>query len=201
MKMIYRIPHPRSGRHALARQAAERANTPLRRAQIIAWAELPALASLNRHGEAQDAIIAAYREMHDNPERDRSGRFGFDITELELHLAEAELALGNPVAAANHAKASLSLATIGRPSWAAATLTLAQSEVQRRRPDQGAELALHVLDMIPPSMLRATSRQRITQLDTHLSKLKRPGPAAACLQERLLTLPSFGALEIPQEPE
>lgn len=68
------------------------------------------------------------------PEADQAGRFGFDPAELELHLAEAEPLLGDAIAAATHAQTSLGHTIVGRPSWAAATLTLAHSEIQRRRP-------------------------------------------------------------------
>jgi hypothetical protein len=173
----------------LALQAVEHADTSLRRAQAIAWAELPAVACLGRRDETRNAASAAQREMDTASEPDQAGRFGFDVAELELHLAEAELMLGDVTAAAVHAKTSLDHTTVGRPSWAAATLTLARSEIQRHRPDQGAELALHVLDVIPAAMLRETSRQRLAGLDHYLTELGRPGTVAADLHERLRLLP------------
>ncbi|MGH3672682.1 MAG: hypothetical protein ACRDSH_18955 [Pseudonocardiaceae bacterium] len=105
----------------------------------------------------------------------------------------AELAFGDATAAAAYAQTSLDHTTIGRPGWAAATLALARSEVQRRRPDQGADLALHVLDTIPGVMLRATSQQRLAELDHHLAELDRPGIVAADLHERLRSLPLPGS--------
>lgn len=185
----------------LARHAVKHADTPLRRAQAIAWAELPALARLGRRDEARNAIRAAQREMDTAPESAQAGRFGFDPAELALHLAEAELMLGDAAAAAAHAHASLEHTTVGRPGWAAATLALARSEIQRRRPDQGAELALHVLDTVPPGMLRATSRQRLTGLDNYLTEnylteLGRSATVAADLHERLRMLPAHGSIEI-----
>lgn len=168
----------------LARHAIKCADAPLRRAQVIAWAELPALACLGRRDEARDAASAAQREMDAASVSEQAGRFGFDVAELALHLAEAELVLGDATAAAAQAQISLDQTTVGRPSWAVATLTLAHSEIQRRRPDQGAELALHVLDSIPVAMLRETSRRRLAQLDDYLTELGRPGPAAVELHER-----------------
>jgi hypothetical protein len=182
----------------LASRAVDYADTPLRRAQAIAWAKLPALAHLHRRGEARDAIIAARREMDADPQGEQPGRFGFDAAELELHLAEAELELGDAAAAAVYAQASLGYTIVGRPSWAAATLTLARSDAQRGRPDQGAELALHVLDTIPIINLRQTSRQRLAGLDDYLAELGQPGAAAADLHERLRLLPPLGL--VPPTP-
>ncbi|MGH3672683.1 MAG: hypothetical protein ACRDSH_18960 [Pseudonocardiaceae bacterium] len=71
----------------LARYAVTCADTPLRRAQAIAWAELPALAHLGRRAEATDAVSAAQREMDAAAEPEQAGRFGFDPAELALHLA------------------------------------------------------------------------------------------------------------------
>ncbi|MDQ2788712.1 MAG: XRE family transcriptional regulator [Actinomycetota bacterium] len=173
----------------LARHAVKCADTPLRRAQVFAWAELPALAKLGRRSEAREAAGAAQREMDAAPESEQAGRFGFDPAELALHLAEAELVLGNAALAAAHAQTSLHHTTAGRPSWVAATLTLAGSEIQLRRPDQGAELALLVLDTVPVEILRETSRQRLTGLDGDLTALGRPGPAAVDLHERLRVVP------------
>lgn len=195
--MLVRTQHRPGEALNLARRAVKHADTPLRRAQMIAWAELPALARLGRRDEARDAISAAQREMDAAPESDQAGRFGFDPAELALHLAEAELMLGDATAAAAHAHASLEYTTVGRPGWAAATLTLARSEIQRRRPDQGAELALHVLDTIPPGMLRATSWQRLVELDHELGELDRAGTVVADLHERLRILPALGPMEIP----
>lgn len=179
----------------LARGAVELAGTPLHRAQMIAWAELPALAELGRHGEARDAISAAQREMDAAPTSGEPGRFGFDPAELELHLAEAELAIGNATAAGVHAQASVAHCSPGRPGWAAATLTLARAEIDSRRPESGAQLALDVLDSIPATMLRETSRQRLGVVDQRLSKLLRPGMVAVDLHERVRTLPSLGPIE------
>jgi hypothetical protein len=180
----------------LARGAVDLADSPLRRAQMIAWAELPALSELGRHGEAWDAISAAQREMDAAPQPDEPGRFGFDTAELELHLAEAELVIGNATAAAVHAQSSLTHSSPGRPGWAAATLTLARAEIEHRRPESAAQLALHVMDTIPASMLRETSRQRLGVVDDHLAKIARPGLVAADLHERVRTLPPLGPLEV-----
>jgi tetratricopeptide (TPR) repeat protein len=195
--MLARYQHHPAVALNLAHQAVEQADTSLRRAQAIAWAEIPALAHLGRREEARDAANAAQRAMDAAPDSNEPGRFGFDTAELALHLAEAELVLGDAPAAAFHAQNSLEHTTAGRPSWAAATLTLASSEIQRRRPDQGAELALHVLETIPVGMLRATTRQRLVGIDDYLTELGRPGTVAADLHERLRLLPPPGSMETP----
>jgi hypothetical protein len=97
--------------------------------------------------------------------------------------------LGDPARAAVHAQESLAHTTVGRPGWAAATLVLAGSEAHRDRPDQAAELALTVLDVIPPQALRETARQRLAILDSILGAFDQPGPAAHDLHERLGILP------------
>ena len=196
--MLARYQHCPTEALDLARHAIHHADTPLRRAHVIAWAELPALARLGHRDEARRAASAAKREMDATPHRNQAGRFGFDVAELELHLAEAELVFGNATVAAAHARSSLDHATTGRPNWTAATLTLARSEVLRRRPDQGAELALHVLDTVPAAMLRETSRQRLAGLDDVLTELGRPGTVAADLHERLRTLPPPSPMKPPQ---
>lgn len=172
---------------AFAHKATTYADSPLKRAQAIAWAELPALTGLHRSDEARAAIIRAQREMDASAEHHRAGRFGFDSAELELHLAEAALALGDATATAHHAHTSLSHTPVGSPGWAAAVLTQARNMAHHRQPDDAAELGLHVLDVIPPPMLRETSRHRLTQLDNSLMTLIRPGRAALTLNERLHT--------------
>ncbi len=79
----------------LAHQASEYADTALRRAQITAWGELRALATLGHHDDARRAAALAQRHM-DIAGRDEPGRFGFDHAELHQHLAEAT-ALANSV--------------------------------------------------------------------------------------------------------
>src|SRR6185312_15045721 len=69
----------------LARQASEYADTTLRRAQVAAWCELRALATLGLDDEARRAAAAAQRHM-DAAARDEPGRFGFDRAELNQHL-------------------------------------------------------------------------------------------------------------------
>jgi hypothetical protein len=173
----------------LAHRAVAHADSPLRRSQAIAWAELPALARLGRRSDTKEAITAAQREMDLATDFDHSGRFGFDYAELELHLAETQLLLGNISKATQHAHTSLAHTTYGRPSWAAAVLTLAQIQAEHRQPNQAAELGLQVLSMIPPPALRETSRRRLTVLDNYLTALERPGTAAVDLHERLRNLP------------
>lgn len=169
----------------LAVQAVQNADTPLRRAQAMSWAQLPALVRLGRGDEARDVMTAAQREMDASPVQEKAGRFGFDRAEFELHLAEAALGLGALDAARAHARESLRHTTLGRPGWAAATLALARGSAAGGFPDHGAELALGVLDAIPAEMLRASAWRRLTALDERLSGGRAGGPPAAELHERL----------------
>jgi hypothetical protein len=171
----------------LALQAVRNADTPLRRAQAISWAQLPALVRLGRGDDARDAMMAAQREMDASPVQGEPGRFGFDRAEFELHLAEAALGLGDLGAVKTHAEESLRYTTLGRPGWAATTLVLARGSAARGFPDHGVELALHVLDTIPPEMLRTTAWRRLTALDEQLTAAQVGGWPAADLHERLLT--------------
>lgn len=177
----------------LARKGLQYTTTRLSRAQTLAWAELPALARLGaQHRSEVERVLAAARdELDADPDGEQPGRFGFDVAEFELHAAEACLVLEDPAHAATHAQASLEQTTLGRPGWAAATLLLAASEAQHRRPDQAADLAMAVLDTIPPDSLRETARQRLTSLDRTLGALTKPGHAVCELHERLCTLPTL----------
>jgi transcriptional regulator with XRE-family HTH domain len=183
------------GRHTealeLAGTAYGYAHTPLRRAQILAWAELRSLAGLGEQHRADAARVMAEAQdqMAANPNGEQPGRFGFDLAELRLHLAEANLALGCPAQARAHAVASAAHTRTGRPGWAAATLVLARGEAARKNHADAASLAQTVLDKIAPEALRETSRARLRQLDTDLMT-SGPAPSAAAreLHDRLLTL-------------
>jgi transcriptional regulator with XRE-family HTH domain len=183
------------GRHAealeLARSANGYAHTPLRRAQILAWAELRSLAGLGdqHRADANRMMALAQQQMAADPHGERPGRFGFDVAELDLHLAEATLTLGRPARARAHALASAAHTAVGRPGWAAATLVLARSEAARGNHSDAAALAHHVLDIIPPATLRDTSRVRLRDLDADLFTGTMPSRAACGLRERLRTLP------------
>jgi transcriptional regulator with XRE-family HTH domain len=184
------------GRHAealeLARAAYGYAHTPLRRAQILAWAELRALAGLGDQHRADAARVMAMAQdqMAAEPHGERPGRFGFDLAELRLHLAEANLALGCPAQARAHAEESAAHTTPGRPGWAAATLVLARGEAARRNHADAAALAHHVLDTIPPQALRETSRTRLRDLDADLTMAGAAHSTPAReLHERLRALP------------
>lgn len=135
----------------LARQAMDYAGTPLRRAQVLAWAELPALARLGsqHRSDALRVIGRAQDQMAADPDGGQPGRFGFDGAELHLHIAEASLLLGDPSRAREHAEASRAATRIARPSWAAATLVLAQAEAARGRASDAAVLGHAVLDAVP----------------------------------------------------
>jgi hypothetical protein len=82
---------------ALELAASEYADTPLRRAQILAWGQLRALAAFEDgyRGEAERVMAQAQDQMAADPHGDQPGRFGFDTAELHLHLAEASLMLGD----------------------------------------------------------------------------------------------------------
>jgi transcriptional regulator with XRE-family HTH domain len=174
-------------RHALdlAVQAVQAADTPLRRAQALSWAQLPALVRLGRADEALAAMAAARREMDASPVQGKAGRFGFDRAEFELHLAEAAWGLCDLDAVSEHAAESLRHTTAGRPGWAAATLILARASAADGCPDRGAELALQVLDTIPAAMLRSTAWGRLAALDKQLTTGQYHGPLAAELHDRL----------------
>jgi transcriptional regulator with XRE-family HTH domain len=188
------------GRHAgaleLARGAYEHAHTPLRRAQILAWAELRSLSGLGEQygADAARVMAMAQDQMAANPHGEQPGRFGFDLAELRLHLAEANLALGRFAQARAHAVASAAHTTVGRPGWAAATLVLARGEAARGNHGDAASLAQTVLDKIAPDALRETSRARLRDLDTDLTT-SRPVPSAAGreLHDRLRALPPLQA--------
>jgi hypothetical protein len=172
----------------LARHAVGHAREPLRRAQAIAWAELPALVRLGRTNEARDAMLAARRAMDASPVPELPGRLGFDRAELELHLAEAAAGLGDLAAMRVHAARSSRHTQPGRPGWAAVTLVLALGNATGGNAEAAAELGLHVLEVQPPEMLRSTTLRRLTELDGRLALLGTGGPAAADIHERLRTM-------------
>ncbi|MFF4777594.1 XRE family transcriptional regulator [Microtetraspora fusca] len=177
----------------LAQQAYEYASTPLRRAQILAWGQLRSLAHMGEgyRSEAAAVMADAQREMEADPDGDRSGRFGFDLAELRLHLAEASLQFGDHAAARLHAGTSRDSLPVGRPGWAAATLVLARAEAARGRLSDAAALGLEVLDVIPAPALRETSRIRFRSLDRDLFAVAGPGVEAQDLQARIRALPAL----------
>jgi hypothetical protein len=177
----------------LARQAMEYAGTPLRRAQVLAWAELPALARLGGQyrPDALRIIGQAQDQMAADPDGSLPGRFGFDGAELHLHIAEASLLLGDASRAREHAEASRAATRAGRPSWAAATLALAQAETARGRASDAAALAHTVLDAIPAEALRQTSRLRLRSLGQDLARTGTVGTEARSLAERIRVLPQL----------
>lgn len=177
----------------LARQAMEYAGTPLRRAQVLAWAELPAMARLGGQyrPDAIRVIGQAQDEMAADPDGSQPGRFGFDHAELHLHIAEASLLLGTVPLARHHAEASRAAVRAGRPSWAAATLTLAQAEAAGGQASDAAALAHAVLDAIPADALRQTSRLRLRNLDQALVRVGTSSAEALSLAERIRALPQL----------
>ena len=175
----------------LGYEAQEYAGTPLRRAQILAWALLPAIAGLRDRTAANEMIGSAQDQMAADPDGEQPGRFGFDTAELHLSLAEASLALGDHQQAREHARTSQQHTTVGRPGWAAATLVLARGEAARHRYSDAAALAAEVLDTIPAPALRSTSRTRLADLNRELLAAPGPGREAGQLQDRILALPAL----------
>ncbi|MGH3696038.1 MAG: hypothetical protein ACRDRX_18950 [Pseudonocardiaceae bacterium] len=172
----------------LARQANVYADTALHRAQITAWCELRALATLGLSDDARRAAAVAQRHM-DAADRDEPGRCGFDRAELNQHLAEASLRLGDTHAARLHAGQSIELKNPGSGGWAAATVILARAHAAEHSTIDAAALATDVLDTVPPAALRETTRRRMAALDADLLRERHPGQATQDLHERLLTLP------------
>ncbi|MFF8717477.1 hypothetical protein ACF07T_39665 [Streptomyces sp. NPDC015184] len=177
-----------TGRYDAALAHAERgarlAPAGLARAQLHAWALLPALARLHRADEADQALRTALAELEADPSGTAPGRFGFDEPELALHQAEADLALGRHQQARTRAEASAAACPDGTGGWAAATLVLAQAEAAGS-PQDAVQRALHVLDHVPATRLRSTARTRLHQLATTL-----PTHHATDLTERLNTIPA-----------
>ncbi|MEE1811822.1 Twin-arginine translocation pathway signal [Streptomyces sp. BE133] len=177
-----------TGRYDAALSHAERgahlAPAGLPRAQLHAWALLPALARLQRADDADQALRTALAELEADPSGTAPGRFGFDEPELALHQAEADLALGRHQQARARAEASSAACPDGTGGWTAATLVLAQAEATDS-PQDAAQRALHVLDHVPATRLRSTARTRLHDLTRAL-----PTGHAAELTERLGALPS-----------
>lgn len=184
--MVANARHQHAAALDLAREALEYADTPLRRAQIHAWAELRALVGIGpRHRtDAVQVMARAQNSMAADPEGEQPGRFGFDVAELRLHLAEASLQLGDHAAARRYADESIRHIPYGRPGWAAATLVLARGEAARGRGHDAQALAAEVLDTIPPDRLRETNRERLRELVHDL------GPDTGGLRERIRDLPA-----------
>lgn len=193
LSMIARYQHRYAEALDIARESMSHTTTPLTRAQVLVWAKLPALAWMGtqHRSEADRVLAAARREMDTDPEGEQPGRFGLDLAEFELHVAEAYLALDEPIQTAAHAQAALERSMTGRPGWAAAMLVLAASEARRRRPGQAADLAMTVLDSVSPDSLRETARQRLVRLGRALGALDKPHPTACDLHERLRTVLAF----------
>ncbi|GIH24618.1 hypothetical protein Aph01nite_29280 [Acrocarpospora phusangensis] len=157
----------------------------LRRAQLLGWALLPTLAALRLASEADDVVSESDEIMRSAVEL--PGRFGYDRAEHRLHVAEANLTLERFDRAAEVARESIAAAPAETPAWAAATLVLALAEA-RDAPEQAADRALGVLDLIPPARLRATARDRLARLGRLLDSST--VASATELAERLRTLPA-----------
>jgi hypothetical protein len=156
----------------------------LRRAQLLGWARLPALAGLGDENAVDEVLAEADAILETAGEL--PGRFGYDLAEHRLHAAEANLTLRRWERAAEIAEASIAVKTPYTPGWAAATLVLALAEAQER-PADAALRALDVLDRIPAARLRSTSRSRLVRLDRRLAGVDaRP---VLDLAERLRVLP------------
>ncbi|WP_332757117.1 Twin-arginine translocation pathway signal [Streptomyces sp. MT206] len=168
-----------------AEYGLQHAPAGLRRAQLLGWALLPALAATGRAEEADDVVAESDAIMRTGVEL--PGRFGYDRAEHRLHVAEAHLTLERYDRAAAVARESIDAAPAETPGWVAATLVLALAEA-RDAPGQAATRALGVLDLIPPPRLRATARDRLTRLGRLLDASA--VSSAAELTERLRALPA-----------
>ncbi|QMU73681.1 helix-turn-helix transcriptional regulator [Streptacidiphilus sp. P02-A3a] len=157
----------------------------LRRAQLLGWAQLPALAGLG-DAEQVDAVLAE-ADLILQTAGETPGRFGYDLAEHRLHAAEAHLTLERYDRAAEVARESVAAAPLHTPGWAAATLVLALAEAPSM-PGEAASRALDVLDRIPPARLRATARARLARLNRQLATTDHA--AARDLIERLRLLPA-----------
>jgi len=145
----------------LADQADRFADTPLRRAQIMAWCRLRGLAALGDTEGAGSVATAARRHM--DTAEEKSGRFGFDRAECELHLAEAALGY-DPAGAASHASVSAGLKRVGSAGWAAATVVLGRARAAGRDGEEAAVLGVQVLETVPAGGLRETTKVRLRHL-------------------------------------
>ncbi|MCX5206019.1 Twin-arginine translocation pathway signal [Streptomyces sp. NBC_00237] len=171
---------------ALAEQGLALAPPALARAQIHAWAQLPALAGQGRTAEADAALADARRALDADPTGFAPGRFGFDAAELALHEAEAHARLGRTAQATTCAETSLTACLPDTPGWAAASLVLAQAEAAEQ-PTDAAQRAVGVLDRIPAARLRSTARDRLIRLGRQLGTTDAAGVTE--LHDRIRTLP------------
>jgi hypothetical protein len=176
------------GDHVRALGHAEAGHTlaagPRQRAQLLAWAQLPALIGLGRTAEAEQVLAAADTQMEAADEA--PGRFGYDRAEHLLHTGASHWRLGHHRQAAALARESIAAKEEGSPGWAAAVLTLSLAEADAAAGDAAAR-ALDVLDRIPAPRLRATSRARLAELGRALSADTAP---VRDLRERLHVLPA-----------
>jgi hypothetical protein len=172
-----------------AQEGHQYANTPLLRAQLLSWAQLPALAALGREVDADRTLGMALRELESAPDWSLPGRFGFDPGELELHAAEAHLLLRRSRQAVQHATASAGYCRPNTPGWVAATLVAALAESQGGEHDHAAGRALVVLDRVRPASLRSTSRRRLADLERSLTRID--ATEVRELRERVRALPSL----------
>ncbi|MGN9779798.1 helix-turn-helix domain-containing protein [Nonomuraea sp. ZG12] len=170
----------------LAEQGVTLAVDDLQRAQLLAWAKLPALAAQGRSDDANAVLTEASRALETAP-GESPGRFGFDTAEFRLHAAESHLRLGHLDEAAAQASASIEACQPDTPGWAAATLVLAQAEAPRH-PSDAAQRALDVLRRVPAHRLRATARTRLTALSHSLANVD--ASDVSDLAERVRSLPA-----------
>ncbi len=168
-----------------AEHGLQHAPAGLRRAQLLGWALLPTLAALGHASRADEVVSESDEIMRSAVEL--PGRFGYDRAEHRLHVAEAHLTLERYDRAAEVARTSIAAAPEHTPGWVAATLVLALAEA-RDTPEQAAGRALDVLDLIPPTRLRATARTRLARLAGLLDRAA--NGAGVELVERLRVLPA-----------
>ncbi|WP_051752179.1 helix-turn-helix domain-containing protein [Streptosporangium amethystogenes] len=148
---------------AYAHAGAGQAPSALVRAQLLGWAVLPSPAQTGQAADAEHALGEATSILAADPAGGEPGRFGFDAAELDLHEAEAWLALGRTDRAAGRAETSAAGCVPHTPGWAAATLVLTQAEALLH-PGDAAARALDVLERIPAERLRSTARERLQRV-------------------------------------
>lgn len=187
--MVAAFDHQPAEALEFATAAHNHTRTPLQRAQITAWCELRALAMLGRDQESCRAADRARSAMdHAEPV---PGRFGFDLAELDQHLAEAALTVGHYRNALAHTDTARQRKLPGSDGWAAALAIAARAHAGEHSVGDATALAHEILDAVAPEYLRETTRQRLTLLDRALHRDPHPAAEARQLRERLATLPSL----------
>ncbi|MGH8904654.1 MAG: hypothetical protein ACRDYA_23955 [Egibacteraceae bacterium] len=194
--MVARYQHRYPDALDLARQGLEHTSTPLTRAQLLAWAELPALARL---GTAHDPTPSWYSPLLAaswTPTPKASSRAGSGSTSPSSSSTSLRLTSCSTTPPARPSTRSRRWHTprwagpAGRPPPSCSPAARPTGIIPTKPPSSRSQ-SWTVLDTIPPQALRETARQRLTVLDGTLGAFDQPGPAAPDLHERLRILPSL----------